>query len=296
MKHALPIRLGISDVSLVKHYGEAAAFDIMAEAAVPYVDHHLERFDPAYRLEREFPFDFYTALRNGNDARGVSVVQTHAFHPTEALRVSEAEITERLCRSVRASAILGAKYIVVHPQKELRYAYDACKDERMTRNLKFYRALIPALGETGVKCALENMFYRAPEGIVPTVLSYGDETAEMIDRLNADAPFFCACMDFGHANLLTDDGGIAMADTLGSRIAAVHLHDNDGIDDLHASPGKGSVPWRNVFGVLSDIGFDGVYNFELHDYLGADRAATVRRLSETRSALETLIKDTCRLS
>ena len=169
-------------------------------------------------------------------------------------------------------------------------------EQPQERDSKFYRALIPALGETGVKCALENMFYRAPEGIVPTVLSYGDEMAEMIDRLNADAPFFCACMDFGHANLLTDDGGIAMADTLGSRIAAVHLHDNDGIDDLHASPGKGSVPWANVFGVLSDIGFGGVYNFELHDYLGADRAATVRRLSETRSALETLIKDTCRLS
>jgi len=52
-------------------------------------------------------------------------------------------------------------------------------------------------------------------------------------------------LDIGHAHL--SDGGIDLAfELLKSRIAELHLHDNQGVKNDHLWPGSGKIDWKNV--------------------------------------------------
>ena len=55
---------------------------------------------------------------------------------------------------------------------------------------------------------------------------------------------------------------------LGSDISILHLHDNNSNWDDHLLPGMGNIKWPAVFDALDDIGYTGVYNFELEMRFG----------------------------
>lgn len=90
------------------------------------------------------------------------------------------------------------------------------------------------------------------------------EVAEKIDSLNAEAGFekYGFCLDVGVCNI----SGQNMYDfilTLGSRIKAVILRDNDGHSDealmpfMSVSHGQSNTDWQNLIRGLREIEFDG---------------------------------------
>ena len=48
------------------------------------------------------------------------------------------------------------------------------------------------------------------------------------------------------------------------RIKALHLSDNDGVNERHLLPGKGVIDRKEVIRGLIDIGYEGTLNFESH--------------------------------
>jgi len=95
--------------------------------------------------------------------------------------------------------------------------------------------------------------------------------AERIDMLNEKhgAELFGFCFDTGHAKLVNLDIE-SFVTTLGSRLKVLHIHDNDGIGDLHQMPfcftktreNKPSMDWEGFYRGLAEINFDGVLSFE----------------------------------
>ena len=77
------------------------------------------------------------------------------------------------------------------------------------------------------------------------------------------------CFDTGHANLVGIDFESFMG-TLGSRLKVLHIHDNDGISDLHQIPftftrtreNRPSTDWEGFVRGLRAIDFQGVLSFE----------------------------------
>ena len=73
----------------------------------------------------------------------------------------------------------------------------------------------------------------------------------------------------GHANLLATNV-YEFITGMGSRIKALHLHDNNFISDLHSIPysfsvswcGQPSTDWEGLLKGLHDTGYSGVINFE----------------------------------
>ena len=49
---------------------------------------------------------------------------------------------------------------------------------------------------------------------------------------------------------------------LGNRVKALHIHDNDGVDDLHLSPYFGVNEWERFLKGLIAIDYQGNLNFE----------------------------------
>ena len=77
-------------------------------------------------------------------------------------------------------------------------------------------------------------------------------------------------MDTGHLNILGKNQEEYIL-ALGSRIKAVHLHDNWGDDDRHLAPYAGNIRWREVIGALGKAGYQGDLNFETHQQVSLSR-------------------------
>lgn len=95
------------------------------------------------------------------------------------------------------------------------------------------------------------------------------------------------CLDLGHANIEGD--APAAVRSAGTRLIHLHASDNFSVRDDHLVPGRGSIPWGQVFRAISDAGFEGAFTVELRDYTRGEAPlypGFEEILSECRGALE----------
>ena len=108
--------------------------------------------------------------------------------------------------------------------------------------------------------------------VTEAVCSDPQEAVEYIDKLNETAgkELFAFCYDLGHATLLGKNVRRSI-NTLGHRLQVLHIHDNDGVKDIHMQPyayrrgGGGSAyvtDWEGFIQGLRDIDYKGVLSFE----------------------------------
>ena len=120
---------------------------------------------------------------------------------------------------------------------------------------------------------------------------FGDsrELKKNFDLLNTAKKVIC--IDTGHTNKahavgLSDGSPVPdVVETIklfGKDIKVLHLNDNNSFTDQHLPPMKkmaGGVPWEDVYAALDEVGYNGVYNFELAlAYYGAEMENFVRFL------------------
>ena len=108
-----------------------------------------------------------------------------------------------------------------------------------------------------VRIAVENM--RVVHKPYPTH-RYCQDPDELCDI--ADALGTAVCWDFGHANI----GGLCQSESIkyvGSRLKVLHVNDNTGAYDDHMPPFIGRIDWRDAMKGLSEIGFKGLFNYEI---------------------------------
>lgn len=104
------------------------------------------------------------------------------------------------------------------------------------------------------------------------------KAVERIDGFNEKyhAEVLGFCFDTGHANLLGIDFENFIT-TLGQRLKVLHIHDNDGIADLHQIPftftrtreNRPSTDWEGFIKGLKKIHFNRVLSFETAPVLTA---------------------------
>lgn len=155
-------------------------------------------------------------------------------------------------RSIEATAMLEAPYVVVHP------ALSGDKERTLIPEsidaLKPYAAFAR---RNGVTLAVENMVSTSASEIIKI----------------ADALDIVICWDVGHANINGMDQ-IAALRAIGSRVKTIHLHDNYGLigksygdnnhSDRHNPPFIGNLDWPALLEVLFEIGYDGTFNYEVN--------------------------------
>lgn len=200
---------------------------------------------------------------------GLTFEQMHA--PFPMLVKGNEEINEKMTRitinSIKLCARMGGRYIVVHP---VTLAYQYSKQEEYDFNMDLYRTLIPVAKENGVVICLENMFLEINNHLMEGVCSDFNEASHMIDELNAEAgeELFGFCFDVGHANIVGKNLYQAVV-TLGDRLKILHVHDNDGVSDLHTLPytfmrswNGLSTDWDGFLRGLKEIHYQGNIDFE----------------------------------
>ncbi len=205
-------------------------------------------------------FEYYAPVKDALEKTGMRLCQAHA--PFPLYRRTDAEyneyIVEMLEKCIAICGYLGIPAIVAHP---ISYAD---KSVEKAANLWLYRRLIPAAKKYGVMICLENLFLYMANHLLAGTCCEAEETIEYIDTLNAEAgeEIFGFCFDLGHANVC----GVNVRDfirKMGKRITLLHLHDNDGINDMHRSPMTiYQTDWDGLIEGLRDINYRGPLDFE----------------------------------
>ncbi len=193
---------------------------------------------------------------------GVTFEQAHAPFPSakDGNEEYNAKMFEKLKRALEIAGILDAKICVVHPVQ--------FKENQFEKNMELYNKLEPYAADYGVKIAVENMWGwdNAANRIVPNVCSVAEDFNRYVDALNPE--HFTACLDLGHCGLVGDSAG-NMIRQMGSRLGALHIHDNNNIDDSHSLPYLGNMDWDDILRALGETDYQGHFTYEVGDFLRA---------------------------
>ena len=209
----------------------------------------------------------FAPLKQACEQTGVEIGQIHAPFPAyyDGREDLNDYLRNVLDKCFAVCEYLGCPAIVVHPIRGNDHAHE------LELTLTHYRQLIPLVKKyKGVKICLENLFNRQENRIAGGRLSDVTDARNMLDQLNAEAGEhrFGFCLDVGHTNLThTNVKSFILA--MGDRITNLHIHDNNGVDDLHIVPYTCMITknshvcdWDGFVEGMREIGYQGILSFE----------------------------------
>ncbi len=244
--------------------GEQKAVEVICQSGFDGIDYSMFDMDeddcvlntPAY-------LSHVRELKNIADSYGVTFEQSHA--PFPSYRVNDNKyndtIIDRIERAIEITALLGAKICVVHPV--------ALRDGQREFNMNLYNGLLPKAKEWGVKIALENMWgtvnYGGVRRIVHNVCSSPEDFNSYLDALPEE--YFTGCLDLGHCGLVGEDTADMIHKMGGKRIKALHIHDNNFVEDSHTIPYLMKMDWTSILKALGEIDYSGNFTYEADHFL-----------------------------
>jgi sugar phosphate isomerase/epimerase len=204
-------------------------------------------------LKRKEYLDIAKKLKKIGLDNGIVCNQSHAPFP-----VSVPIVRDCLELSIECTAEAGGEICIIHPDN----------NKTPEQNAEMYAELLPFAKNCGVKIATENMFnWRDGEDhSCPAACSTSEDFCRHIDVVNDE--FFVACLDLGHAEMRGSGGGAAnMIRALGSRLKALHIHDNDRRDDCHQIPFSMNIDFYEIVRALKEVSYDGYLTLEANSFM-----------------------------
>lgn len=197
------------------------------------------------------------------DDLGIRICQVHGPYGGNDL-VADSDRTQQRNIDVHRRWIdiclaLGAEAMVMHPGGR----HDHCPSRDVAfiraRNVDAMSRLVLHLGRGRLKLALENVISRFTD-FPPASCIYGNRISdlkEILAPLKSDKVGIC--LDVGHANIERLDIPQAV-EACGDDLAATHIHENNGIYDLHMFPlslrrTSSGMDWRAIFKTVKRIGY-----------------------------------------
>lgn len=195
--------------------------------------------------------------------------QSHApFYNVLDPGIADREFREEMVRrAIEASAIMGVKWVTLHPGTLF-------SNSRLSRslegNIDYFTPHLELAERCGVGIAIENLpdlHYSSPDstGKVERVQRrFGaalEELLTLVDSLSERFDNVGVCWDVGHANITGHDQGQCLR-IIGDRLKSVHIHDNKGDRDVHMPPYSGGINWNEIMEALRDIGYTGDFDME----------------------------------
>jgi sugar phosphate isomerase/epimerase len=117
--------------------------------------------------------------------------------------------------------------------------------------LRSVEELCRAADPIGIRLALE---------LIPNAISTAESLVRMLEEDLAGTKVGI-CLDFGHANMLSDV--VDAVEQVSGHLITTHVHDNDGKADSHLVPFEGRIDWAPALMGIQKIGYDGTLLFEL---------------------------------
>ena len=278
------LKIGVQTQNAIDDKCPEIGFKMIREAGFDCVDFSLHGYllnTDLYRGKCNDFFDktieeleqYFTPHKSAAKLVGIEINQMHMPYP---MYIPQAEtalnnylMTNVAAKSLQICSFLYCQYIVIHGFTLIKYVGSEEAEWQYTQ--KFIERFAPQIKELGITVCIENLYDNIGNHLIEGICCNARKAAERIDRINDKykAEIVGFCFDTGHANLL----GLDFEDfitTLGDRLKVLHIHDNDGIRDLHQIPftfsrareNTSSTDWTGFIKGLRNIQFNGVLNFE----------------------------------
>ncbi|MBO5480965.1 MAG: sugar phosphate isomerase/epimerase [Clostridia bacterium] len=209
-------------------------------------------------------------------------------------------VKSRLAEISKSGLILNGVHLPYGGTRNVAHLDDSMREEAIRRHLEMIaladtykpRAYIlhgswePVKDEEraeGLRRMVEAVNYMQTKTQTPIALESLPRTcllntaAEMLDvakKLNK--PYFC--LDVNHFLQETTESVIPK---IGQWIVTTHISDHDYINERHLMPGKGKIAWQKVIAALEQVGYQGVWNYELR----ADEYACMQDIKDNFDSL-----------
>lgn len=285
------VSIGVQTKDVVCDSDPEAGFQMLKNAGFSCVDFSLNSYlknTSLYKFELNDFFDrtdtelerFFQLHKKGAESAGITIHQMHMPYPNYVPNGKKA-LNDYLWnvvapKSMKICAFFGCPNIVVHGFKLARhYGSETAEWEQTESFLDF---LAPMAKEMGITICIENIYNVVGGHVVEGPCCNAKKAVERIDRFNEKyhVEVLGFCFDTGHANLVGIDFERFLTE-LGHRLKVLHIHDNDGIGDLHQIPftftktreNKSSTDWDGFIRGLNRIKFNSVLSFETAPVLTA---------------------------
>lgn len=285
------MKIGVQTKNVVNDHNPEEGFSLLKRTGFSCVDFSLNGYlnnQALYRGEVNSFFDrkiqelelFFTPHKSAAEAAGIEVSQMHMPYPNYVPGGGR-ELNEYLKnvvapKSMEVCAFFGCPYIVIHGFKLAEHLGSEEAEWAVTE--AFLDFLAPMAREMGITICVENLYCGIGGHLVEGPCCDAAKAAERIDRMNEryHGEVLGFCFDTGHANLVGIDFEDFIA-TLGHRLKVLHIHDNDGVGDLHQIPftftrtreNSSSTDWDGFVRGLSRAGYQGTLSFETAPVLTA---------------------------
>ena len=262
-------KIGLSCRAAVKEFGIEGAFEFLKKCGFDAVDFSLETYkvgDKIYGGSLDAFEDHFTNIKEAAKGFELEISQTHGRCGTYWPDDDEHNaMVDEVCKhDLHATGILGAPACVIHFPNNSRWGKRPPETmHKITSEL--FDKCIPYAEKYKAKIAMETFGAARVSGLrIADFFAFPNEFLYQYNRL--DTEYKTICVDTGHtheAESFWVPPPEEMIKILGKDISILHLHDNTGHWDDHLLPGLGNINWPAVFDSLDEVGYEGVYNFEL---------------------------------
>ena len=233
----------------------------------------------AMLLERGDAKEVGAAFRAYCDSIGMQVTQGHLY-----LRVCLCDettpVVEIMHRWFDLFLAIGIKSAVLHCDAMPRSSLS--REEKKEKNLAVLKQLTEYLKGTDLVICLENM---------QNFCENAEELMWFVEKL--DCPNIGICLDTGHLNIVpnTTPDHVAFILRAGKHLKALHIADNEGARDQHLLPfGVGKIDFSAIVSALKEIGYDGLFNYEVPGERRAPLEIRAAKLAYAKTIFEYLNK------
>ncbi len=182
---------------------------------------------------------------------GMSFPQGHLWLSVDIAGGDQAKIIAELKRWLDLYLGLGINAAVIHAGGRQLILAGTSPERVLELRLQALKELTDYVNGSDLTICLEN---------TPSA----PQAEDLLSIIKAcGSSYLGICLDTGHLNLA---GGrqAAFIRSAGQRLQALHLADNDGTADQHLMPyGRGTVRWEEVVPALREVGYHGLFNFEI---------------------------------
>lgn len=280
----MSIEIGVQSKNVVFDNNPAEGFALLKKSGFTCCDFSLNQYQINKELYQEINNGFFAKTveelreffyphKEGAQAAGIRINQMHMPYPT-FVPGAKKELNDYLWNEVGPKSLevchfLGCHNIVIHGFKLARYY--GSEEAEWAKTEEFFEYLAPKAVEYGITLCMENLYNGLGAHMIEGPGCSAYKAAERIDRMNAKygAEVLGFCYDTGHGNLVGIDP-YKFITTLGKHLKVLHIHENDGIADLHQMPftftrtreNTSVLDWEGVLRALKEIGFEDVLSFE----------------------------------
>ena len=202
------------------------------------------------------------SLRKTCNSHGINVRQLHGpysgnprlFEKSSGATQKSLDIYRYL---IDCACELGVDAMVVHPVTQPFVRSKNMWKIALNKNAESILKLVEYIKKRPFKLAVENLGGKIIPGVARSFTSHPSDLKELVALTGSE--HVGLCLDTGHANIAGWDIP-AVIRSWGNDIAATHLHENEGTNDLHVFPFTirqkfSNMDWFAIFRAFKDIGY-----------------------------------------